>query len=459
MRFAVATLGCKVNQYDSAVIESRLAAAGMERVEFDQPAEVYIVNTCTVTNRADAESLRIARRARRLNPAARVVMTGCLAQANPQALARSEAVDRVIGLGRIDDLVRAALGMDDATGKVAVSNLRKEKLPLDSPAATLASRTRAFLKLQEGCDRFCAFCIVPFSRGRSRSLPPRQVLAALDDLDQRGVKEVVLCGVQLGGYGRDLEPPMPLIGLLEAIAQRTRIPRLRLSSIEPDELSEAILRLIASERHFCPHFHLPLQSGADEILRRMRRPYTTGYYRELVERILDLMPDAAVGSDVIAGLPGETARHFAQSLEFLSSLPLAYFHVFPYSVRSGTTAAKLAGKVESGEIRRRAELMRSLAERKRRDFVGEFQSARLDVLLEDMCDPRGGKLRGYSRNYIRVLVDGPACLKNCEVEVIATDVIGDTLVGTMVKPPATIGVCAGDRGQFAGNRAQARTSP
>jgi threonylcarbamoyladenosine tRNA methylthiotransferase MtaB len=458
MRFAIATMGCKVNQYDSAMIERRLAAAGMERVEFGQAADVYVVNTCTVTDRADSESLRIARRARRLNPAARVLMTGCLAQANPQALAPSAAVDRVIGLGRLDDLVRAALGEDAGGAKVAVSNLRKEKIALDSAGVTLAGRTRAFLKLQEGCDRFCAFCIVPFSRGRSRSLPPRQVLAALDELDSRGIKEVVLCGVQLGGYGRDLDPPLALVELLELIAQRSRIARLRLSSIEPDELGEPILKLMASERRFCPHFHLPLQSGADEVLSRMRRPYTTGYYRKLAWRILELMPDAALGVDLIAGLPGESAQHFARSMEFLSTLPLAYFHVFPYSVRSGTTAAKLAGKVNPGEIKRRAELMRSLGARKRRDFLGGFQGARLDVLLEDICDPRNGKLRGYSRNYIRVLVDGPAHLKNCEVEVEATDVIGDALAGTVVQPWAKSGAPARTDRQFASDRHQARTS-
>jgi threonylcarbamoyladenosine tRNA methylthiotransferase MtaB len=433
MRFAIATLGCKVNQYDSAVIENRFAAAGMERVEFEEAADVYVINTCTVTDRADAESLRVARRARRLNPAARVVMTGCLAQANPQILARSDAVDRVIGLGRLDDLMRAALGQDAEDGKIAVFNLRREKAALESPGVTLVGRTRAFLKLQEGCDRFCAFCIIPFSRGRSRSLPPRHVLAALEELERNGVKEVVLCGVQLGGYGRDLDPPLMLADLLEMIAQRSCIPRLRLSSLEPDELSTQILELMASERRFCPHFHLPLQSGTDEILRRMRRPYTTTYYRELLWRIIELMPDAAVGTDLIVGLPGESARHFEQSLEFLSTLPLAYFHVFPYSIRAGTRAAKLAGKVNSGEIKRRAELMRLLGERKRRDFLSRFQGARLSVLLEDVCDPHSGKLRGYSRNYIRVLVDGPGYLKNREVEVEAIDVIGDALAGTLVQ--------------------------
>jgi threonylcarbamoyladenosine tRNA methylthiotransferase MtaB len=452
MRFAIATLGCKVNQYDSAMLEHRLSAAGMERVEFDQGADVYVINTCTVTDRADVESLRIARRARRFNPAARVVMTGCLAQASPQVLARSPAVDRVIGLGRINDLVQAARGEDLGGDKVAVSNLRKERAALESSGVTLAGRNRAFLKLQEGCDRFCSFCIVPFSRGRSRSMPPREVLAALDELHGNGVKEVVLCGVQLGGYGRDLEPALTLAELLELISMRSRIERLRLSSIEPDELSAPVLEIMASDRKFCPHFHLPLQSGADEILKRMRRPYTTEYYRALLSRILELMPDAALGTDVIAGFPGESPQHFAQSLEFLSTLPLAYFHVFPYSVRSGTTAAKLAGKVNPGESKRRAELIRLLGERKRRHFLARFLGARLRVLLEEGRDPRNGKLKGYSRNYIRVLVDGPDYLKNCEVEVEAIDVIGDALAGAVVRPPASSKARGREERPFARNR-------
>src|SRR3984957_14589040 len=345
MRFAIATLGCKVNQYDSAIIESPRGARGLERCEFNEPADVYIVNTCTVTDRADTESLRLARRARRLNPDARVIMTGCLAQASPEKLAHAADVDAIVGLGRLGDLERAVSGV--ATDRVMVSNLRKERATIELAPVALEGHTRAFLKLQEGCDQFCSFCIVPFSRGLSRSVDPRRVIEAIDGMHERGYREGILTGVHLGGYGKDLDPPIPLKDLLEMIAERSPIGRVRISSLDPDELSDRVISIVAQSDKFCPHFHLPLQAGDDDVLARMRRRYTTTHYRERVERILEAMPDAAIGTDLIVGFPSESDQQFEQSFEFLESLPLAYFHVFPYSVRSGTTAAKFAGKVAS----------------------------------------------------------------------------------------------------------------
>jgi threonylcarbamoyladenosine tRNA methylthiotransferase MtaB len=427
-RFAIATLGCKVNQYDSAIIESRLGARGMERCEFDEIADVYIVNTCTVTDRADAESLKLARRARRLNPHARVVMTGCLAQASPAVLAASPAIDAVVGLGRPEDLERAVLG--EAADRVMVTNLRKERAPIELGAVALEGRTRAFLKLQEGCDQFCSFCIVPTSRGTSRSVEPRRIFDAIDRLAAEGFREVIMTGVHLGGYGRDLDPPVNLEGLLEMVAERSPIGRVRISSLDPEELSDRILEILAASDRFCPHLHLPLQAGTDATLMRMRRRYDIAHFRNRVERVLELMPSAAVGTDLIAGFPGETVEDFDEYFKFVEKLPLAYFHVFPYSVRAGTTAAKLPGRVAPAEIRRRAEILRALGEDKRRRFVERFHDSKLKVLLEE----RGadGRLRGYSRNYIRVLVEGPEALGNEEVEVAALRSEGAALVGQLV---------------------------
>ncbi len=430
MRFAIATLGCKVNQYDSAMIEARLGALGMERGEFDQPADVYIVNTCTVTDRADAESLRLARRARRLNPDARVIMTGCLAQANPERLARAREVDAVVGLGRPGDLEQAAARRNSA--RVMVSNLRKERAAIELGAVALEGHTRAFLKVQEGCDQFCTFCIVPFSRGQSRSVAPRRIIEALDGLHDRGFREAILTGVHLGGYGRDLDPPVALEELLEMIAERSPIGRLRLSSIDPEELSDRAIAIVAASDKFCPHFHLPLQAGADEVLARMRRRYNIDGYRERVERIVAAMPEAAIGADVIVGFPGESADNFNACLNFVASLPLAYLHVFPYSVRAGTTAAKFADRVAAGEIRRRAAAMRELGERQRAAFAARMVGSCVKVLLEDQVE---GRLRGYSRNYVRVVADGPADLINSEVAVEGTLVAGAQLVGRIISPP------------------------
>src|SRR5271170_3035797 len=412
MRFAIATLGCKVNQYDSAIIESRLGSLGMERGEFDQPADVYIVNTCTVTDRADSESLRLARRARRLNPEARVIMTGCLAQASPEKLAHATEVDAIVGLGRLGDLERAVSGV--ATDRVMVSNLRKERATIELAPVALEGHTRAFLKLQEGCDQFCSFCIVPFSRGLSRSVDPRRVTEAIDGMHERGFKEVILTGVHLGGYGKDLDPAITLEALLEMIAERSPIGRVRISSLDPEELSDRVISIVSQSEKFCPHFHLPLQAGEDQVLARMRRRYHTSHYRERVGSILEAMPDAAIGTDLIVGFPGETQQQFEEGYEFVESLPLAYFHVFPYSVRSGTTAAKFAGKVASGEIKRRAALMRELGDRKRAEFAQRMIGRKLKVLLEEQSE---GRLTGYSRNYGRVTTDGSEDLTNFEVEV------------------------------------------
>ena len=443
MRFAITTLGCKVNQYDSAMIEARLGEAGLERCDFDQVADVYLVNTCTVTDRADAESLKLARRARRLNPYARVIMTGCLAQATPEKLAAAHEVDQVIGLARMDDLVRAAT--EAAGPRIMVSNLRKTRAAIDLRAVVPAGQTRAFLKLQEGCDQFCAFCIVPFSRGTSRSVPPREVLDILESLHQRGFKEVILSGVHLGGYGRDLSPPAGLLDLLEMVAERCSIPRIRLSSIDPEELSDEIIDLVAGSDKFCPHFHLPLQAGDDRILERMRRRYQIEDYRGRLERILQRMPDAAIGTDLIVGFPGETGEHFERCYAFLETLPLAYFHVFPYSVRTGTTAAKFDGRVAAGEIKRRAERMRNLGARRQEAFVRRFAGARLKVLVEETREPGCQLLRGYSRNYLKVLIDGPDRLKNHEVDVDASAGDSLALVGTVIqRPPADDAASIGD---------------
>ncbi len=429
MRFAIATLGCKVNQYDSAMIEARLSALGLERGEFGAVADVYIVNTCTVTDRADAESLRMARRARRLNPLARVIMTGCLAQANPATLTRAPEVDAIVGLGRPGDLERAALG--SMSDRVMVTDLRKERAAIELGAVTLEGRTRAFLKLQEGCDQFCTFCIVPFSRGKSRSVEPRRVMAAIDQLAEQGFKEVILSGVHLGGYGKDLEPAIGLEALLEMIAERAPIARVRISSLDPEELSDRIIAILAQSEKFCPHLHLPLQAGDDWILSRMRRRYSTAHFSERLERALAALPDAAIGTDLIVGFPGETARHFDRYLKFLESLPIAYFHVFPYSVRAGTTAAKFGGRVAAEEIRRRAAVMRELGERKRRVFAQRFVGRRLRVLFEE-ADAHG-RLQGYSRNYIRVTANGGAELSNHEVEVEASFAEGAQLAGRIVR--------------------------
>lgn len=426
------TLGCKVNQYDSATMEDRLKADGHRLVPFSAPADVYIVNSCTVTNQADAESRQLARRAKRTNPAARVIMTGCYAQVSPKSVAKVPEVDHVIGLNRLDDLLRAVNA--ELSERIAVSNLRNPSdgtLPrVDTLGAlTFRGQTRAFLKIQEGCDLFCTFCIVPMSRGKSRSVPPRVVIEQLERLTQQGFQEVVLTGIHLGGYGEDLDPPVTLTWLLEAILERRLVPRLRLSSIDPHEIGDDLLRLLTQSDSLCPHLHIPMQAGDDAVLARMRRRYDTALAREVLTRVRTALPHASLGTDFIVGFPGEGEEEFAHSLAFLEESPFTYFHVFPYSVRSGTTAAKFGDKVAQPIIDERSRRIRKLGEHKKATFAREFVGQTLPVLFEHTRDKSSGLLKGYSRNYLRILAPGTDAHMNREVQVAITRAKGELLWG------------------------------
>jgi threonylcarbamoyladenosine tRNA methylthiotransferase MtaB len=434
LRVAFATLGCKVNQYDTASMETALTA-DCEVVPFAPGADVYVVNSCTVTDRADAESRQLARRARRFNPAARVIITGCFAQTNPRGAALAE-VDYVVGVGRLPDVLRAVHGQIPAgEGRTLVGNLRKATAVTTLGAEVFSGQTRAFLKVQEGCDLFCTFCIVPLARGRSRSVAPRRVLAELERLAGRGFREVVLTGIHLGGYGRDLDPPIGLADLVEMIAEHASLPRLRLSSIDPPEVNRRLLELLARSPVFCPHLHMPVQAGADGVLRRMRRLYDAALVRDVVGEIARVLPNAGLGTDVIAGFPGESEADFADTEQLLETLPFTYLHVFPYSRRQGTTAAKARDQVPAAVIHRRALRLRQLGSAKRRAFAERFVGAPLDVLVESTRDAADGRLSGYSRHYVRVLLEGGDELINREVAVRATSRRGERLLAVPLGRP------------------------
>ena len=426
-----------MNQYDSATIEDRLQADGHLLVPFTAAADVYIVNSCTVTNQADAESRQLARRAKRANPAARVIMTGCYAQVNPQSVAKVQEIDHVIGLNRLDDLLRAVKAQ--LGERTAVSNLRKaDRVGIDTfGAVTFSGQTRAFLKIQEGCDLFCTFCIVPMSRGKSRSVSPRVVLEQLDRLAEQGFQEVVLTGIHLGGYGEDLDPPVNLTWLLETIEERKPVPRVRLSSIDPHEISEELLRLLTSSEILCPHLHIPMQSGDDTVLARMRRRYDTARRSRHTRSPPRSVPHAALGTDFIVGFPGEGEEEFAHSLSFLAESPFTYFHVFPYSIRNGTTAAKFSDRISQPIIDERARLVRKLGARKKAAFAQRFIGHTLPVLFEHTRDKSSGYLKGYSRNYLRVLTSSGDEHMNREVPVTIVRTNGDTLWGEILTQHAT----------------------
>jgi threonylcarbamoyladenosine tRNA methylthiotransferase MtaB len=433
MRIAIATLGCKVNQYDSAVIQSRLEERQHSFVPFDAEADFYIVNACTVTDRADWEARQLVRRAKRRSPAARVLVTGCYAQVKPREVADVPGVDFVVGLNRVPDLLRFVEQTEPAiaSGRVAVGEIKEERGVPVLGARALPGHTRAFLKIQEGCSYSCTYCIIPTARGLSRSVPPQDVVREVRALTVRGFVEIVLTGIHLGGYGHDLVPKIDLTALLELILEKTSISRLRLSSLDPREAPDRLLNLMAQSETLCPHLHVCAQAGDDRILKRMRRNYDTAYYRDIVTRARELVPDAALGSDIIVGFPCEDETSFERQLEFFDSLPLTYFHVFPYSIRSGTAAASLPGHVPNALKKDRARRMRELGLRKKREFYRRFLGRRLSVLVESGMNS-SNELRGYSRNYLPVSVRGAATV-NLEVEVTVEEMKNGSLIGRAIQ--------------------------
>lgn len=429
MKIAITTLGCKINQYDSAVIQNRLEAKH-SFVPFDEAADCYIINTCTVTDRADWEARQLVRRAKRLNPNSKILMTGCYAQVSAQEVAQVPDVDYVVGLNRLDDLLRFVdAPIKRSIAEIAVSDVTRERGVPVLGTRVLPGHTRAFLKIQEGCNYTCTYCIIPTARGLSRSVPPREVLEQVRRLADAGYREIVLTGIHLGGYGKDLAPKIDLTALLEIIVSSGLIARLRLSSLDPREVPDHLLDLMAREKTICPHLHICAQAGDDAVLKEMRRNYDTGYYRELLSRVRERLPDAALGSDIIVGFPGESDAAFAGSCEFFEHLPLTYFHVFPYSKRRGTVAASLPNALPASVIKSRARRLRALGARKKEQFYRSFLGATVSVLIEEKIEKQTGARRGFSRNYLPVSVASGRDLGNREVDVVLDDYANGILMG------------------------------
>ncbi len=402
-RVAIATLGCKVNQADSAAIAEAIEGRGFSLVPFEEEADVYIINTCTVTGRTDYQSRQLVRRAARRNPAAAVVVTGCYAQVAPESLRDLPGVAFVAGTAEKSRIPEMIAGLEHSRpDRVSVGDVSSLRTFEGRSAIHFAGHTRAFLKVQDGCDARCRYCIVPTARGRSRSLPLPEALASLKELGRAGYRETVLTGIHLGAYGRDLQPPANLPLLLASAVRQGGIERLRLSSIEPREATEDLIALMRESRILCRHLHVPLQSADDEILQRMGRNYDGNFYRALLSNITAAVPDIAVGADVMAGFPGETPAQFANTCEFLQDSPLAYLHVFPYSDRPGTGASRMEGKVGDAEKKRRAQILREIGRQKRRAFAGRFLGREMSVLIEGQN--AGGFVRGFSDNYLPVVL-------------------------------------------------------
>ncbi len=409
LRVAFWTLGCRLNQYDTEGIRAAMARnRPIEVVGWDQPADLYVLNSCTVTSRADQECRRLARRAKRRHPGAKVVVAGCYAQTQPDQLAAIPEIDGVVGNADKDDVAAwlpRVLG--EASRVLAVSDFREDAV-FDSPLIDAVSgRSRAFVKIQDGCNLRCTYCLIWQARGPGRSRTPQNVIEQLAVLREAGYREAILAGIHLGGYGRDLRPKVSLIELLELCLDALPDLRLRLSSIHPNEVTPALLDLFARHPRLRPHLHISLQSGSSSVLRRMKRPYRGERAWEALRAAAAVSPGFGLGADLIVGFPGETDEEFAQTRRMVAELPFSYLHVFRFSPRPGTAAADLDGQVHSETVNRRSEALRALADAKAAAFAAALVGTTREAVVEREGS-RPGWRQATTDNYVGVMVPAAA---------------------------------------------------
>lgn len=406
-RVSITTLGCKVNQFETAGLEKAFQDRGFKLVSLTEEADICIVNTCTVTSRTDRQCRQIIRQLRRRNPKALTVMTGCYAEVARDEIEKIGGIDLIIGnraKPKIPQLVDSFLPQSDEAPPLMNGKDIDTWTGWPELVPAPMDHTRALLKVQDGCDVYCSFCIVPYARGRSRSLPLDGVLARMKGLAEGGYKEVVLTGVNLGQYGLDLHPPIDLHDLLEVLEDKKTPVRIRLSSIEPMELNRDILSLIARSKKVCHHLHIPLQSGDDEILEKMGRPYSSAGFAETIWTAIHEIPDVTIGMDVIVGFPGEEDRHFENTYHFLEGLPFTYLHIFPFSARKGTPASQLRNALPSTTLKKRSSRLRFLSQKTRERVYQGYIGKILEVLVEGASS--GGHFQGLTENYLRVFFNG-----------------------------------------------------
>ena len=400
------TLGCKLNFSETSTIARNLKDNGYQKVEFTDSANVYVINTCSVTANADKECRTIVKNAMKANPEGFVVVVGCYAQLKPQEIAEMEGVDLVLGAA---EKFNIAEYLDDINKKeeTIVHSCEIEEADFYVGSYSIGDRTRAFLKVQDGCDYKCTYCTIPLARGISRSDTVENVIKNANEIAQKGIKEIVLTGVNIGDYGKgefgNKKHEHTFLELVQELDQVDAIERIRISSIEPNLLKNETIDFVSKSNRFVPHFHIPLQSGSDEILKKMKRRYLSNLYLDRVTKIREVMPNACIGVDVIVGFPGETEELFMETYNFLNELPISYLHVFTYSERDNTEAIEFEGVVDQGERKRRNKMLRILSEKKRQAFYQSQLNSTQKVLWEH--DKKKKKMFGFTENYVKVQTD------------------------------------------------------
>ena len=435
------TLGCKLNFAETSTVGAELKAQGVRTVRKGEIADICVVNTCSVTEVADSKCRQAIHRLVRNHPGAIVVVTGCYAQLKPEQVSAMEGVDLVLGSnekGQIVDAILERIHMMPEERKLAAHEhrtVRTADIRNFMPSCSCGDRTRYFLKVQDGCDYYCTYCTIPFARGRSRNGSIELLVSQAREAAMAGAKEIVITGVNIGDFGKTTGESF--LDLLKALDAVEGIERYRISSIEPNLLTDEVLQFCAKSRAFMPHFHIPLQSGSDEVLRLMRRKYDTALFRSKVERVLELMPDAFIGVDTIVGTRGETEELFQEAYDYMASLPVAQYHVFPYSERPGTKALEIPHKVRPEEKKERSQKILDLSERITHDFYNRYIGKVRPVLLEHSKSKR--TMHGFTDNYIRVEITLPDGTYSDMVDNTIVDVRlgewnedGTALNGTMV---------------------------
>ncbi len=447
IRVGLDTLGCRMNQSETAAMVEGLEKEGYAVVPFENMADVYVINTCTVTSKSDFRSRQLVRRAARTNRDAVVVLAGCYPQASPKAAASLRGVDLILGnreklriSERIGDFIDSQGLQKRPTGEpiIEIGEMKRVKEFDEVPIENFPHNTRAFVKVQDGCDFRCSFCAVTLARGPSRSISIDGAVQQVEDLVLNGFREVVLTGVDLGSYGWDHRPPIALTDLVKKLGGVVGLDRLRISSLNPWEIPDELIETLVETPCVSPHFHIPMQSGDDEVLKDMRRPYKASHYADRVRFLKQAFPSAGIGADVIAGFPTETEEAFCRTYDLIADLPITYLHVFPYSPRKNTRAVSMDSRVSSEGRKRRARLLRELGNRKRKDFFELHLGQKVEILIEHTRDKESGFLQGLTENYIRVLTAGPDTWMNELISVRVDQLRPDQVIETSLRLPVAV---------------------
>ena len=405
-KFAFHTMGCKLNFSESSTISRDFIRYGFEQVKYTDEADIYVLNTCSVTENADKEARRLIRQAKRRNPNASIAVIGCYAQLKPKQISEIEGVDLLLGAGEKFNLVHHLNNLDCNKGPQIIQS-KIENLNKFRPSYSSNERTRSFLKIQDGCDYTCSFCTIPFARGKSRSDTIKKTMEIADKVAATNTREIILTGVNIGDFGKGTNETF--FDLIQELEYLNGIDRIRISSIEPNLITDEIIQFCSTSKKFMPHFHIPLQSGSDKILGAMHRRYNRSLYKDRIKKIKDSIPDACIGVDVIVGFPGETDNDFLDTYNFLNELDISYLHVFTYSERANTKAIKIEKRVSKIKRKDRSRMLHILSDKKQRYFNDQFLDSSRLVLFENM---KNGKLQGHTDNYIQIQVDGEMDLIN-----------------------------------------------